>query len=177
VNAGIDPLRWEAVTRLRLTLLAACLLPALLIPATASASCSADIVSLATRGSVSAWYSPGCYTHALKLVGPDERSYSDIPSLITLASRRDLLQRLRLTVAKRAPKSVVTIKFSLAVGAMRVSVFARKNGRFVLAALGTLQGPGGTLKARLGTATRIRVSAGYVGSGDTPVTVTTTIKR
>jgi hypothetical protein len=165
------------VTRLRLTLLAGSLFAALVIPASASANCSADIVSLATRGSVAAWYSPGCYTHALKLVTPEQRAYSDIPGLITLASRRDVLQRLRLTVAKRAPKSVVTIKFSLAVGAIRVSVFARKNGRFVLAALGTLQGPGGTLKARLGKATRIRVSAGYVGSGDTPVTATTTIKR
>ena len=56
-------------------------------------------------------------------------------------------------------------------------MFARKNGRFVLAALGTLQGSSGTLKAKLGKATRIRVSAGYVGSGDTPVTVTTTLKR
>ena len=88
-----------------------------------------------------------------------------------------MLLRLHLTVTRRAPKSVVTIGFSPAVGAIRVSVFARRNGRFVLAALGTLQGSAGTLRAKLGKATRIRVSAGYVGSGDTPVTVTTTLKR
>jgi hypothetical protein len=154
-----------------------CLLLALAVPVSASASCSSDIVSLATRGSVPAWYSPGCYKRAVKLVGPDMSAYSDVPSVIALANRRDVLLRLHLTVARRAPKSVVTISFSPAVGAIRVSVFARKNGRFVLAALGTLQGSGGTLKAKLGKATRIRVSAGYVGSGDTPVTVTTTLKR
>jgi hypothetical protein len=158
-------------------LAASSLLLALAVPVSASASCSTDIVSLATRGSVPGWYSPGCYKRALKLAGPDLSAYSDVPAVIALASRRDVFLRLRLTVARRAPKSVVSIAFSPAVGAIRVSVFARKNGRFVLAALGTLQGPGGTLKAKLGKATRIRVSAGYVGSGDAPVTVTTTLKR
>ena len=56
-------------------------------------------------------------------------------------------------------------------------MFAKKNGRFVLAALGTMKGASGTIKAKLGKATRIRVSAGYVGSGDTPVTVSLTLTR
>ncbi len=163
--------------RVRLMLVVSSLLLALALPVSASASCSSDIVSQAGDGSVPGWYSPGCYKRALKLVGPDMSAYSDVPSVIALASRRDVLLRLRLTVARRAPRGIVIIGFSPAVGAIRVSVFARKNGRFVLAALGTLQGSGGTFKAKLGKATRIRVSAGYVGSGDTPVTVTTTLKR
>ncbi len=163
--------------RVRLMLLVSSLLMALAGPVSASASCSSDIVDQATSGAVPGWYSPGCYKRALELVGPDTSAYSDVPSVIALASRRDVLLRLHLTVGRRAPRSVVSISFSPAVGAIRVSVFARRNGRFVLAALGTLQGSGGTLKAKLGKATRIRVSAGYVGSGDTPVTVTTTLKR
>jgi hypothetical protein len=165
------------VARFRLMLAASSLLLALAVPAYASASCSSDIVSQATSGSVLGWYSPGCYKRALKLVGPDQRGYTDIPGLIALASRRDILLRLHMAVATRAPNGVVSIQLAPTVGAIRVSVFARKNGRFVLAALGTLQGSGGTLKAKLGKATKIRVSAGYVGSGDTPVTVTTTLKR
>lgn len=163
--------------RVRLMLAVSSLFLGLAVPVSASASCSIDIVTQAVSGSVPGWYSPGCYKRALKLAGPDLSAYSDVPSVIALASRRDVLLRLHLTVARRAPKSVVTISFSPSVGAIRVSVFARKNGRFVLAALGTLQGSTGSLKAKLGKATRIRVSAGYVGSGDTPVTVTTTLKR
>ena len=40
-----------------------------------------------------------------------------------------------------------------------------------------MRGTGGTLKARLGKATHIRVSASYVGAGDKPITVSTTLKR
>ena len=56
-------------------------------------------------------------------------------------------------------------------------MFAKRNGRFVVAAVGTLRGAGGTLKAKLGKATRIRVSASYAGAGDKPITVSTTLKR
>ncbi|MEO9174078.1 MAG: hypothetical protein ABI317_01105, partial [Gaiellales bacterium] len=84
---------------------------------------------------------------------------------------------LHIAVAKKAPRRVVRITFSPAVGSIRTSIFAKRNGRFVVAAIGTLHGKGGTLKAKLGKATRIRVSAGYVGSGDTPVTVSITLKR
>ena len=97
--------------------------------------------------------------------------------MIAAAKRRDILRKLRIAVARKAPGSRVSVKFSPAVGSIRVSVFAKRNGRFVVAAIGTLQGAGGTLKARLGKAKRIRVSAGYVGAGDRPVTVTTTLKR
>ncbi len=69
------------------------------------------------------------------------------------------------------------MRFSPSVGSIRVAIFARRNGRFVVAAIGTLRGTGGTLRARLGTATRVRVSASYVGAGDRPVTVSTTLRR
>jgi hypothetical protein len=71
----------------------------------------------------------------------------------------------------------VKVTFTPAVGTIRVAVFAKKKGRFVAAAIATMKGRGGTLKARLGTATRIRVSTGYVGSGDKPIVVSTTVKR
>jgi hypothetical protein len=164
--------------RLRLLLGAACVLAALAVPATASASCSTEIVSAAaTKGSIPGWYSPGCYRRASKLLGSDLRDYSDVPDLIAAARRRDILRKLRIAVAKRAPAGKVSIRFTPPVGSIRVSIFAKRSGRFVVAAIGTLHGAGGTLKARLGKATRIRVSASYVGAGDRPVTVSTTLRR
>jgi hypothetical protein len=164
--------------RLRLLVGAACALAALAVPVTASASCSTEIVSAAaTRGSIPGWYSPGCYRRASKLLGSDLRDYSDVPEMIAAARRRDILRKLRIAVVKRAPAGKVSIRFTPAVGSIRVSIFAKRNGRFVVAAIGTLRGAGGTLKARLGNATRIRVSASYVGAGDRPVTVSTTLRR
>jgi hypothetical protein len=149
----------------------------LVVPVSASASCGSEILTTAVKANLTAWYSPGCYAQATKLLTPDLRNYSDAPAVISTAARRDLLRKLHIVVAKRAPGSKVKIAFAPAVGSIRVSVFARKNGRFVAAAIGTLSGAGGTLKAKLGKATRIRVSAGYVGSGDKPVTVSLTLKR
>jgi hypothetical protein len=143
----------------------------------ATSTCGTEIVTAAVTSSVTSWYSPGCYKQAARLVTPDMRAYSDVPAVVSAAAHRDLLRKLHITVAKKAPGSVVRIAFSPSVGTIRVSVFARKNGRFVAAAIGMLRGSGGTLKAKLGKATRIRVSAGYVGSGDTPVTVSLTLKR
>jgi hypothetical protein len=166
------------VTRFRLLLAAASVLLALVLPVSASASCAQDIVSVAaTTGSIASWYSPGCYTHATRLLGSDLRDYSDVPDLIAAAKRRDSLRKLRIAVARRAPGGKVRVKFTPAVGSIRVSVFARRNGRFVVAAIGTLRRAGGTLRARLGKATRIRVSARYVGAGDRPITVSTTLRR
>jgi hypothetical protein len=164
--------------RLRLLLGAACVLVALAVPVTASASCSTEIVSTAvTKGSIPGWYSPGCYRRASKQLGSDLRDYSDVPELIAAARRRDILRRLRIAVARKAPAGKVSIRFTPAVGSIRVAVFAKRNGRFVVGAIGTLRGAGGTLKARLGRATRIRVSASYVGAGDRPVTVSTKLRR
>jgi hypothetical protein len=160
--------------------LAALLIGLLALPVSSTAAtstCGTEIVVAAVQTSVTSWYSPGCYRQAAKLVTPDMRTYSDVPEVVAAAAHRDLLRKLHIAVAKRAPGSVVRIAFSPSVGTIRVSVFARKNGRFVVAAIGMLHGAGGTLKAKLGKATRIRVSAGYVGSGDTPVTVSLTLKR
>jgi hypothetical protein len=166
------------MTRLRLLVGAASVLFALVVPVSASASCASEIVSAAAvKGSIPSWYSPGCYKRATRLLGSDLRDYSDVPDMIAAARRRDVLRRLRIAVAKKAPSSRVSIRFTPAVGSIRVSIFAKKNGRFVVAAIGTLRGAGGTLKARLGKATRIRVSAGYVGAGDKPITVSTTLRR
>jgi hypothetical protein len=166
------------MSRLGLLLAAACVLAALAVPVTASASCSTEIVSTAvTKGSIPGWYSPGCYRRASKQLGSDLRDYSDVPELIAAARRRDILRRLRIAVARKAPAGKVSIRFTPAVGSIRVSIFARRSGRFVVAAIGTLRGAGGTLEARLGKTTRIRVSASYVGAGDRPVTVSTTLKR
>jgi hypothetical protein len=147
------------------------------LPAPAAGTCATEVLAAATGGAAIPWYSAGCYRRAARLVTPDVRAYSDAPQLITAAARRDRLRRLRVTVAKKAPASRLSIRFSPAVGSIRVSVFARKHGRFVLAGLGTLTGTNGTLRARLGSATRIRVSAGYVGSGDKPVAVLLTLTR
>jgi hypothetical protein len=166
--------------RSRLAALLAGAIVLLVLPvssAAATSTCGTEIVTTAVQASVTSWYSPGCYAKAAKLVTPDMRAYSDVPAVISAAAHRDKLRKLHITVAKKAPRSVVRIAFSPAVGTIRVSIFARKSGRFVVAAIGTLHGAGGTLKAKLGKATRIRVSAGYVGSGDTPVTVTLTLKR
>jgi hypothetical protein len=152
----------------------------LALPASSAAgtsTCGTEIVTTALQTSLTSWYSPGCYVQAAKLETPDMRAYSDVPAIISTAAHRDRLRKLHITVAKKAPRSVVRITFSPPVGTMRVSIFARKNGRFVVAAIGALHGAGGTLKAKLGKATRIRVSAGYVGSGDTPGTVALTLKR
>jgi hypothetical protein len=152
----------------------------LALPASSAAgtsTCGTEIVTTALQASLTNWYSPGCYAQAAKLETPDMRAYSDVPAVVSTAAHRDRLRKLHIAVAKKAPRSVVRITFSPTVGSMRVSIFARKNGRFVVAAIGTLRGAGGTLKAKLGKATRIRVSAGYVGSGDTPATVTLTLKR
>jgi hypothetical protein len=46
-----------------------------------------------------------------------------------------------------------------------------------VAAVGTLRGARGTLRAKLGKATRIRVSVSYIGAGDKPVTVFKTLRR
>jgi hypothetical protein len=165
------------MTRFRLLVAAASVLVALVLPVSASASCPSEIVVAATKGSIVSWYSPGCYMRAAKLLGSDLRDYSDVPDLIAAAKRRDILRKLRIAVAHRAPGGRVDVKFTPAVGSIRVSVFARRNGRFVVAAIGTLRGAGGTLRARLGKAKRIRVSAGYVGAGDRPITVSTTLKR
>jgi hypothetical protein len=166
------------MTRFRLLLAAASVLLALVLPVSASASCADDIVAAAaTKGSITSWYSPGCYTRATKLLGADLRDYSAVPDLIAAAKRRDALRKLRITVARKAPGGKVSVVFTPAVGSIRVSVFAKRHGRFVVAAIGTLRGPGGTLKARLGKAKRIRVSAGYVGAGDRPITVSLTLKR
>jgi hypothetical protein len=166
------------MSRLGLLLAAACVLAALAVPVTASASCSTEIVSTAvTKGSIPGWYSPGCYRRASKQLGSDLRDYSDVPELIAAARRRDILRRLRIAVARKAPAGKVSIRFTPAVGSIRVAVFAKRNGRFVVGAIGTLRGAGGTLKARLGRATRIRVSASYVGAGDRPVTVSTKLRR
>jgi hypothetical protein len=166
------------MTRFRLLLAAAGALLALAVPASASASCATDIVAVAaTKGSIPSWYSPGCYSRANKLLGSDLRDYSDVPDLIAAAKRRDTLRKLRIAVAKRAPGSKVKVTFSPAVGSIRVSVFAKRNGRFVVAAIGTMRGAGGTLRAKLGKATRIRVSASYLGAGDKPITVSTTLRR
>jgi hypothetical protein len=100
-----------------------------------------------------------------------------VPDLIAASRRRDALSRLRIAVARRAPSGKVRVTFTPAVGSIRVSVFAKKHGRFVVAAIGTMSGSGGTIKARLGKARRIRVSASYLGAGDRPVTVSTTLKR
>jgi hypothetical protein len=166
------------MTRFRLLVAAASVLTALVLPVSASASCSTDIVTVAaTKGTITPWYSAGCYTRAVKLLGSDLKDYSDVPDLIAAAKRRDILRKLKIAVAKRAPSSRVKIAFTPAVGSIRVSIFAKRSGRFVVAAIGTLSGAGGTVKAKLGKATRIRVSAGYVGSGDKPITVSTTLKR
>jgi hypothetical protein len=166
------------MTRIRLLLAAAGTLLALGLPVSASASCANDIVTVAAaKGAIVSWYSPGCYQRANKLLGSDLRDYSDVPDLIAAAKRRDTLRKLQVAVAKRAPGSKVKVTFTPAVGSIRVSVFAKKNGRFVVAAIGTLQGAGGTLKAKLGKATRIRVSASYAGAGDRPITVSLTLKR
>jgi hypothetical protein len=165
------------MTRFRLPIAVACLLLALVVPVSASASCADDVVLAATKGSIASWYSPGCYARASKLLGSDLRDYSDVPDLIAAARRRDALRRLRIAVGARAPGGKVAIAFTPSVGSVRVAVFAKRNGRFVVAAIGTLRGSGGTLHARLGKATRIRVSAGYVGMGDRPVTVSSTLKR
>ena len=165
------------MTRYRVLLAAAGALLALILPVSASAGCATDVVVAATSGRIASWYSPGCYTHATRLLGSDLRDYSDVPDLIDAARRRDILRRLRIAVARRAPGGRVRVQFTPAVGAIRVAVFAKRNGRFVVAAIGTLRGAGGTLRARLGRATRIRVSAGYVGAGDRPVTVTATLRR
>jgi hypothetical protein len=167
----------KEVTRFRLLLASASVLIALVLPVSAAASCPSEIVVAATKGSIVSWYSPGCYMRAAKLLGSDLRDYSDVPDLIAAAKRRDILRKLRIAVAHRAPGGRVDVKFTPAVGSIRVSVFARRNGRFVVAAIGTLRGAGGTLRARLGKAKRIRVSAGYVGAGDRPITVSTTLKR
>ena len=165
------------MTRLRLLCAAAGLLLALVLPVSASASCGDDVVAAATKGSIPTWYSPGCYTRASKLLGSDLRDYSDVPDLIAAARRRDALIRLRIAVARRAPAGRVRVTFTPAVGSIRVSVFAKKHGRFVVAAIATLSGSGGTIRARLGKARRIRVSASYAGAGDKPITVSTTLKR
>jgi hypothetical protein len=165
------------MTRFRLLVAAAGLLLALVLPVSASASCANDIVAVAVKGSIPSWYSPGCYLRANKLLGSDLRDYSDVPDLIAAAKRRDTLRKLKIAVAKRAPGSKVKVAFTPAVGSIRVSIFARKNGRFVVAAIGSMRGAGGTLKARLGNATRIRVTASYAGAGDKPITVSTTLKR
>jgi hypothetical protein len=166
------------MTRFRLVLAAASVLLALVLPASAAASCSSEIVTVAaTKGAIASWYSPGCYSRAQKLLGSDLRDYSDVPDLIAGAKRRDILRRLRIAIARKAPGGKLSVRFAPAVGSIRVSVFARRNGRFVVAAIGTLRGAGGTLKVRLGKATRIRVSASYVGAGDKPVTVSTILKR
>jgi hypothetical protein len=166
------------MTRLRLVLAASSVLVALAVPVSASASCASEIVtSAAVKGSLPSWYSPGCYTRANKLLGSDLRDYSDVPDMIAAARRRDVLRKLKIAVAKTAPGSKVKITFKPAVGSIRVSIFAKKHGRFVVSAIATMRGAGGTLRAKLGKATRIRVSAGYVGAGDRPVTVSTTLKR
>ena len=167
-------MRRRLITLLPLALLALLVAP---LSASAAGTCATDVVTAAAKGTPIPWYSAGCYRRATKLLTPDLRAYSDAGSLITTAARRDRLRKLRLAVAKRAPASKLSIRFSPAVGSIRVSVFAKKNGRFVLAALGTLKGASGTLRAKLGKATRIRVSAGYVGSGDKPVTVSLTLTR
>jgi hypothetical protein len=168
----------KSMTRLRLLLGAASVLVALAAPVSASASCSTEIVTAAAvKGSIPGWYSPGCYSRASRLLGSDLRDYSDVPDMIAAARRRDILRKLRIAVARKAPSGKVTIRFTPAVGSIRVSIFAKRNGRFVVAAIGTLRGAGGTLRARLGKATRIRVSASYVGAGDRPVTVSTTLRR
>jgi hypothetical protein len=163
--------------RSRLLTLLASALVLLAIPVSASASCGNDVLQSAAKSSLTLWYSPGCYKQATRLLTPDLRQYSDAPDEINAAARRDRLRKLKVSVAKTAPGGKVKISFSPAVGAIRVSVFAKKNGRFVASAIGTLQSKGGTLKARLGKATRIRVSAGYPGSGDKPFTVSLTLKR
>jgi hypothetical protein len=165
------------MTRVRLLCAAAGLLLALGLPISASASCADDVVGAATKGSIPGWYSPGCYSRASNELGSDLRDYSDVPDLIAAARRRDALRRLRIAVARRAPSGKVRVTFTPAVGSIRVSVFAKKHGRFVVAAIGTMSGSGGTIKARLGKARRIRVSASYLGAGDRPVTVSTTLKR
>jgi hypothetical protein len=166
------------MTRPRLLLAAVSLLAALALPASASASCASEVVTAAAvNGSIPSWYSPGCYRRASKLLGSDLRDYSDVPDLISAARRRDTLRRLRIAIARTAPRGKVAIRFTPAVGSIRVAIFARRNGRFVVAAIGTLRGAGGTLRAKLGKARRIRVSAGYVGAGDRPVTVSTTLRR
>jgi len=171
------PARVRGMTRFRLLLAAVSLLFALVLPVSASASCADDVVLAATKGSISSWYSPGCYARASRLLGSDLRDYSDVPDLIAAARRRDALRRLRIAVGARAPGGKVAITFTPSVDSVRVSVFAKRNGRFVVAAIGTLHGTGGSLQARLGKATRIRVSAGYVGMGDRPVTVSSTLTR
>jgi len=165
------------MTRLRLLCAAAGLLLALVLPVSASASCADDVVAAAGKGSIASWYSPGCYSRATRLLGSDLGAYSDVPDLIAAARRRDTLRRLRIAIARRAPSSKVRVTFTPAVGSIRVAVFAKKHGRFVVAAIGTMQGGGGTIKARLGKAKRIRVSASYVGAGDRPITVSTTLRR
>jgi hypothetical protein len=170
--------------RSRLVPLVAGALLLLALPGTSSAgssTCGTEILTTAAQSSVSNWYSPGCYKQAAKLVTPDMSAYSDIGSVISTAARRDLLRPLRIAVAKKAPGGKVKITFSPTVGSIRVSVFVRKGGkggRFVVAAIGTLRGAGGTLKSKkVGKGARIRVSAGYVGSGDTPRTITLTLAR
>jgi hypothetical protein len=165
------------MTRLRLLCAAAGLLLALLLPVSASASCADDVVAAATKGSIPGWYSPGCYSRASRELGSDLRDYSDVPDLIAAARRRDILRRLRIAVARRAPSGKLRVTFTPVVGSIRVSVFAKKHGRFVVAAIGTMSGTGGTIKARLAKATRIRVSASYVGAGDKPITVSARLKR
>jgi hypothetical protein len=167
------------ITRTRLVLLPLVVLALLAapLPASAAGNCGTEVITSVLKGSLTAWYSPGCYSRATKLLTPDLRNYSDAGDVISTAARRDRLRKLKLAVAKKAPNSRISIRFTPAVGTIRVSVFAKRNGRFVLAALGSMKGTSGTLKAKLGKATRIRVSAGYVGSGDKPVTVSLTLTR
>ena len=169
-------------SRLATLLAGALVLLALPVSSPAGTStCGTEIVTAAATTSLVNWYSPGCYAQAARLVTPDMRTYSDIPTLISAAGHRDLLRPLQIAVAKKAPGGKVHITFTPTVGSIRVSVFVRtggKGGRFVVAAVGTLRGAGGVLKSKkVGKGARIRVSAGYVGSGDTPRTVTLTLAR
>jgi hypothetical protein len=140
-------------------------------------NCGTEIVKTSVKGNLSAWYSRGCYARALKLLTPDLKQYSDAPAVISTAARRDRLRKLRVTVAKRAPNGRVKLTFKPSVGTIRVAIFAKKGGRFLPAAVVSVKGSGATVKARLGKATRIRVSLGYVGSGDRPVVLSATVRH
>jgi hypothetical protein len=143
----------------------------------AKPNCGTEILTTSVKGNLSAWYSKGCYARALKLLTPDLKQYSDAPAAISTAARRDRLRKLRIVIAKRAAHGRVKITFTPAVGTIRVAIFAKKGGRFVPAAVTSVRGKRATIRARLGTAKRIRVSVGYVGSGDRPIVVSTTVKR
>ena len=95
-----------------LPLLALLLLAAVPLQASAAGNCGTEVLTTALKGPVNAWYSPGCYKRAVKLETPDMKAYSDIGAVISTATRRDRLRKLKIAIPTKAPGSKVTVKFT-----------------------------------------------------------------